>query len=77
MGGLRRSRIEAARMATPTAPARWPEFKAWLLDDLTDDERRYVRAWMLRYVNRWGQVPVAASRNASKAYTQRRESNEP
>jgi hypothetical protein len=58
-------------MAKPTAPARWPEFKTWLLDDLTDDERRYVRAWILRYMNRWGQVPQASSQRASEAYTKR------
>lgn len=49
-------------------PARWDEIKTWLLDDLTDEERLYVRRWITRYMNPWGQVPVAASRKASKSY---------
>jgi mono/diheme cytochrome c family protein len=49
-------------------PERWAEMKAWLLDDLADDERLYVARWIATYVNRWGQVPIASSRAASKAY---------
>jgi hypothetical protein len=59
-------------MATnPKKPARWAEMKAWLLDDLSDDERLYVARWIAKFVNRWGQVPIASSRRASKPYEKR------
>lgn len=29
--------------------------------DLTDPERLYVRRWILRWMNRWGQIPFASS----------------
>jgi len=47
--------------------ARSPAFlavRAAILE-LSDEERLYLRAWMKRYVNRWGQVPVMASDRAS------------
>ena len=50
--------------------------RAWLLE-LTDDERLFVRRWIGHYVNRWGQVPLASSERASRAYAQRPESEEP
>jgi hypothetical protein len=53
---------------SPHKPPRFEEMKTWLLDELDDDERLYVRRWIARYVNRWGQVPVASSRRASVAY---------
>jgi hypothetical protein len=53
---------------TPKRPARWPEIKAWFLDDLADEERLFVARWIAKFVNRWGQVPIASSRRASKAY---------
>jgi hypothetical protein len=34
--------------------------------ELSDEERLYLRAWIVRYVNRWGQVPTLASERASK-----------
>jgi hypothetical protein len=57
-------------------PARWPEVKAWLVDELTDDERLYVARWLERYVNRWGQIPVASSFRASMALTTRQQQDD-
>jgi len=49
-------------------PPDFDAFKAWLLD-LDDEHRLYVRRWLLRYMNRWGQIPVASSFRASTALT--------
>jgi hypothetical protein len=57
-------------MQRPKPPVGWTEFKAWLFD-LPDDERLYVRRWIARYVNRWGQIPVLSSFRQSKALDQR------
>ena len=51
-------------------PAGWTEVKKWLFE-LPDDERLYVRRWIVRYVNRWGQIPVLSSFRASKALRER------
>lgn len=47
-------------MDRPKMPPRWAEFREWLCD-LDEGERLYVRRWILRYVNRWRQIPVLAS----------------
>jgi len=49
-------------------PPGWGDFRAWLLA-LNDEDRLYVRRWIFRYVNRWGQIPVASSFRASTALT--------
>jgi hypothetical protein len=49
-------------------PALWAEIKSWLLEELADEERLYVARWIAKFVNRWGQVPIASSRAASKAF---------
>ncbi len=35
---------------------------------LTPDERSSLSRWCARYLTRWGQVPVAASRRAAPGY---------
>jgi hypothetical protein len=75
MGGATRHRTYV-RPVPLQRPAGWPQIRAWLLE-LTDDERLFVRRWIGRYVNRWGQVPLASSERASRAYTQRPESEDP
>jgi hypothetical protein len=53
-------------MDLPRRPARWDEIKEWLFA-LDEAELLYVRRWIVRYVNRWGQIPFLASYQHSKA----------
>jgi hypothetical protein len=53
---------------TPTTAFR--AVRAAILE-LDDDERAYLRRWLLQYVNRWGQIPVLASDRASQCVNPR------
>jgi len=48
-------------MDRPKIPAQWAEFREWLMVDLTDPERLYVRRSALQWMNRWGQIPFASA----------------
>jgi hypothetical protein len=64
-----------SQMDRPQRPTRWDDFREWLFE-LTDAERLYVRRWVARYVNRWGQIPMLPSFRHSVA-TRRRDPPEP
>ncbi len=54
-------------MADKTSkPMRFDEFKKWLIELETDEERLFVRRWISQHMNRWGQIPLAAARRASR-----------
>ena len=53
-------------MPKPEKPPRFDEFRNWLIDDLDDEQRLFVRWWIAQYMNQWGQIPVAAHRSSLK-----------